>query len=231
MKNGQRHRLNYLATLLWLIPVWGLLAQNSVSSPYGKFTIARLHYDGGGDWYSDPGSLPNLLEFLEEQDLVRCQKEEARVRIMDKEFFSYPYLYITGHGNMRFSEEEILRLRRHLQSGGFLHADDNYGMDPSFRREIRRIFPDNELVELPFDHPIYHIVYPFPEGLPKVHEHDGKPPQGLGIFYHGRLVVFYSYECDLGDGWEDIEVHGDSPEIHRKALEMGANIVTYSLSQ
>jgi hypothetical protein len=196
---------------------------------YGKFTIARLKYDGGGDWYSDPSSIPNLLKFLNENSPVNTASEEKRVSIMDKDFFSYPYLYMTGHGNIKLSDEEVLRLRKHLQSGGFLHADDNYGMDESFRREIKKVFPDNELVELPFDNSIYHILYDFPSGLPKIHEHDGKPPQGLGIFHKGKLVVFYTYECDLGDGWEDPEVHNDPVGKHIDALKMGANIVLYSL--
>ncbi|MCK4688726.1 MAG: DUF4159 domain-containing protein [Candidatus Marinimicrobia bacterium] len=198
-------------------------------STYGKFTIARLIYDGGGDWYSDPSSLPNLLKFIKENAPIDAYPEEIRVSIMDNDFFSYPYLYMTGHGNIKFSDEEVLRLRRYLQSGGFLHADDNYGMDKSFRREIKRVFPNNELIELPFNHPIFHIFYDFPEGLPKIHEHDGKLAQGFGIFYKGRLIVFYTYECDLGDGWEDPEVHGDPEEKRQAALKMGTNIILYSL--
>lgn len=198
---------------------------------FGKFTIARLKYDGGGDWYSDPSSIPNLLTFVAENTPVDVSSEEYRVSVMDKELFSYPYLYMTGHGNVRFNDEEVLRLRQYLMAGGFIHADDNYGMDKSFRREMKRLFPDNELVELPFDHPIYHCFYDFPNGLPKIHEHDGKPARGLGIFYHERLVVFYTYESDLGDGWEDHEVHNDPPEKHIAALKMGANIIIYSLNQ
>lgn len=217
---------SFVVILFWILSVSG---QNK--NLYGKFTIARLKYDGGGDWYSNPSSLPNLLKFLSDNVPIEVNMVEKRVSIMDKELFSYPYLYMNGHGNIRFSEEEVLRLRKYLQSGGFLHADDNYGMDLSFRREIKRVFPNNDLVELPFDHPIYSIFYRFPNGLPKIHEHDGKPPQGLGIFYKGRLVVFYTYECDLGDGWEDPEVHGDPDEKHRAALKMGANIVLYSLMQ
>ncbi|MFA7563980.1 MAG: DUF4159 domain-containing protein [Candidatus Neomarinimicrobiota bacterium] len=212
-----------------LLAVLNLAGQSK--NLYGKFTIARLKYDGGGDWYSNPSSIPNLLKFLRENLNMDVASDEVRVGIMDKDFFAYPYLYMNGHGNVRFSDEEVLRLRQHLQNGGFLHADDNYGMDQSFRREIKRVFPDNDLVELPFDHPIYNILYKFPHGLPKIHEHDGKPPQGLGIFYKGRLVVFYTYECDLGDGWEAPEVHNDPEEKHQAALQMGANIVLYSLMQ
>ncbi|MCK4296188.1 MAG: DUF4159 domain-containing protein [Candidatus Marinimicrobia bacterium] len=211
-----------------------LVLYNAISyaqdiSTYGKFTIARLKYDGGGDWYSDPSSLPNLLKFIKENAPIDAYPEEIRVSIMDNDFFSYPYLYMTGHGNIKFSDEEVLRLRRYLQSGGFLHADDNYGMDKSFRREIKRVFPNNELIELPFNHPIFRIFYDFPEGLPKIHEHDGKPAQGFGIFYKGRLIVFYTYECDLGDGWEDPEVHGDPEEKRQVALKMGTNIILFSL--
>ena len=211
-----------------------LVLYNAISyaqdiSTYGKFTIARLKYDGGGDWYSDPSSLPNLLKFIKENAPIDAYPEEIRVSIMDNDFFSCPYLYMTGHGNIKFSDEEVLRLRRYLQSGGFLHADDNYGMDKSFRREIKRVFPNNELIELPFNHPIFHIFYDFPEGLPKIHEHDGKPARGFGIFYKGRLIVFYTYECDLGDGWEDPEVHGDPEEKRQAALKMGTNIILFSL--
>ncbi len=198
---------------------------------YGKFTLARLKYGGGGDWYSNPSSLPNLLNFVAEAAPLDVYREEVRVSIMDKQLFSYPYLYLNGHGNIRFSDDEVLRLRKYLQAGGFLHADDNYGMDLSFRREMKRVFPNNELVELPFNHPIYHCFYDFPNGLPKIHEHDGKPAQGLGIFYQSRLVVFYTYQCDLGDGWEDPEVHHDPPEKHLAALKMGTNIIIYSLIQ
>jgi len=198
---------------------------------YGKFTLARLKYSGGGDWYSNPSSLPNLLNFVAEAAPLDVYREEVRVSIMDKQLFSYPYLYLNGHGNIRFSDDEVLRLRKYLQAGGFLHVDDNYGMDLSFRREMKRVFPNNELVELPFNHPIYHCFYDFPNGLPKIHEHDGKPAQGLGIFYQGRLVVFYTYQCDLGDGWEDPEVHHDPPEKHLAALKMGTNIIIYSLIQ
>jgi len=208
-----------------------LASFGQTKTAFGKFTLARLKYDGGGDWYSNPSSLPNLLKFLQTEVGMDVSAEEIRIGIMDKDFFAYPYLYMNGHGNVRFSEEEVLRLRQYLQSGGFLHADDNYGMDKSFRREIKRVFPDNELVELPFSHPIYRILYQFPYGLPKIHEHDGKPPQGLGIFYKGRLVVFYTYECDLGDGWEDLEVHNDPVEKHEAALKMGANIILFSLMQ
>lgn len=194
------------------------------------FTIARLKYAGGGDWYSDPSSLPNLLEAINERTTIRTAPREENVEITDPKLFQYPYLYMTGHGKVRFLDEDIKILREYFAAGGFLHADDNYGMDSTFRIEVEKIFPDSPLIELPFDHDIYHSFYDFPNGLPKIHEHDGKPPQGFGIFYNERLVIFYTYECDLGDGWEDPDVHNDPPEIREQALKMGINIVVYSLT-
>ena len=194
------------------------------------FSIARLKYSGGGDWYANPSSLPNLLAQLSARTSVRAAPREAVVEIKDPRLFEHPYLYMTGHGNVRFDDDEVRILRRYFAAGGFLHADDNYGMDSSFRREIVKVFPDAPLVELAFDHPIYRSFYEFPDGLPKIHEHDKKPPQGFGIFYEGRLVVFYTYECDLGDGWEDPDVHDDPPDRREQALQMGINIVTYYLT-
>ncbi len=195
------------------------------------FTIARLKYSGGGDWYCDPSSLPNLLKAINERTTIRAAPKEVVVELTDPNLFKYPYLYMTGHGEIRFTDEEAKILRQYLTNGGFLHADDCYGMDSSFRREMRKVFPDSPLIELPFDHPIYHSFYDFPDGLPKIHEHDNKPPQGFGIFYENRLVVFYSYETDLGDGWEDPDVHNDPPEKREAALKMGINIVVYALTQ
>ncbi len=192
--------------------------------------IAQLQYGGGGDWYANPSSLPNLLKFARTEAGISVSPTPGRVRITDPELFTYPLIYMTGHGNVRFSDEEVVRLRRYLLSGGFLHADDNYGLDESFRREMRRVFPDNSLVELPFDHPIYRSWFVFPNGLPKIHEHDGKAAQGFGIFAGGRLVVFYSYESDLGDGWEDQHVHNDPEEKRLEALRMGTNILVYELT-
>lgn len=194
------------------------------------FTVARVKYDGGGDWYSDPTSLPNLLQGLRERTNIRAAKEEARVELLDEELFRYPFLYLTGHGVMRFSEGEAQKLRYHLIHGGFLWVDDNYGLDLHFRREIRKVFPNEELRELPFVHPIYHSFYDFPEGLPKIHEHDGGAPKGLGIFHDGRLVIFYTYNTDIGDGLEDAEVHDDPPEKREAALRTAINIVNYALT-
>ncbi len=195
------------------------------------FTIARLQYNGGGDWYSDPSSLPNLLRFINEHTQIDAAGEEARVEIMDEELYSYPYLYMTGHGNIAFSTEETTRLRHYLESGGFLHADDNYGLDQSFRREMRKVFPNAEWVDLPPDHPLFHCHFKLPEGLPKVHEHDGKRPQALGLFIAKRLAVLYTYEADLGDGWEDPHVHNDPDPKRLAALKMGANIAVWALSR
>jgi len=195
----------------------------------GEFTIARLKYRGGGDWYTDPTSLPNLLEQVE-QVLGVQTGEEVRVSPLDDHLFTYPFVYITGHGKVKFSNEEAGRLRLYLESGGFLWADDCYGMDEYFRREIRKVFPDDELVELPFDHEIYHMVYDFDSGLPKIHEHHGGPPHGYGIVHNGRLVVFYSYNTDIGCGLEDAEVHHDPPEKREAAMRMAINIVAYALT-
>jgi hypothetical protein len=196
----------------------------------GPFQIARIHYDGGGDWYSDPSSLPNLLEAVHRQLGIEVAGEEKQVRLTDEDLFSHPYLYLTGHGNLRFSEEDAVRLRDYLEGGGFLHVDDNYGLDEAFRREIANVFPTRELVEVPFSHPVYHMVHGFPQGPPKVHEHDGHPPRGYGIFVEGRLVLYYTWEADLGDGWEDPEVHEVPEEVRRRALEMGVNLVAWVLA-
>ena len=209
-----------------------LLAVVGAATPSSgeQFEIARVQYDGGGDWYSDPSSLPNLLRFVAAETRVDAAEKEARVRIMDEELFSYPYLYMTGHGNVSLSPAEVVRLRHYLESGGFLHTDDNYGLDTSFRQQMRRVFPKKEFVELPPDHGLFHIHFDLPEGLPKVHEHDGKRPQALALFDGERLIVLYTYESDLGDGWEDAHIHGDPQEKREAALRMGANIVVWALT-
>ena len=192
-------------------------------------TIGRLHYDGGGDWYANPSSLPNLLRAIRERTTLRTASQERPVRLTDPELWDIPYLYATGHSNLRFSDDEIRILRRWVMQGGFLHVDDNYGLDESFRREIARVFPDHPLVEVPLDHAVYRLVYAFPQGLPKIHDHDGKPAQGFGVFIDGRLAVYYSYQSDLGDGWEDPEVHGDSADKRETALRMGVNLFAYAV--
>jgi len=195
------------------------------------FTIARIHYDGGGDWYGDPSSLPNLLSYVKKNTSIMVDQTEARVKLTDPDLYNYPFLYLTGHGNIRFSEDEVGILREYLLKGGFLHADDNYGMDNYFRREIKRVFPEKDLIQLPISHDIFHAFYDFPNGLPKVHEHNGNPPQGFGLFDGERLMVFYTYEADLGDGWENIEVHNDPQFIREEALKMGVNILWFALTQ
>ncbi len=195
-----------------------------------RLAIGRLHYDGGGDWYANPSSIPNLLEAIGERTTLRVNLRESVVELDGPELWDVPYLHMTGHGNVNFSEPELRTLRSFLERGGFLHVDDNYGLDESFRREIARIFPSRPLVEVPLDHPVYNIVYQFPEGIPKVHEHDGLPAQGFGIFIDERLAVYYSYQSDLGDGWEDSDVHDDTDEVREAALKMGVNLFTYAVT-
>ncbi len=195
------------------------------------FSIARVHYGGGGDWYCDQSSIPNLLQYLEKNTPISVKNENIHVNLIDENAHQYPYFYLTGHGNIRFTDNEIISLRNILMNNGFLHADDNYGMDASFRREMKRVFPNKELVPLPNDHPIFHSYYSFPNGLPKVHEHDGKPPQALALFEEERMIVLYTYESDLGDGWEDASVHQDPWPIRESALQMGVNIIYFSLTQ
>lgn len=195
----------------------------------GTMAIGRLHYDGGGDWYANPSSLPNLLQAIARRTGLRVSSREKVVRLVDDEVWNVAYMHLTGHGNIHFSDQEAVMLRRWLLAGGFLHASDNFGLDESFRREMARLFPDHPLEEVPLTHPVYHLVYDFPQGLPKIHEHDGKPAQGFGIFLDGRLAVFYDYQCDLGDGWEDPEVHRDPAEKHEAALRMGVNLFAYAV--
>jgi hypothetical protein len=195
-----------------------------------RLAIARLQYEGGGDWYANPSSIPNLIKAIRTRTSLPVEPTESRITLLDDRLWEYPFLHLTGHGNITLSDAEVARLREYLARGGFLHIDDNYGMDESIRRELVRLFPREPLVEVPLDHPIYHIVYDFPKGLPKIHEHDGKPAQGFGIFLEGRLVVYYSYDSDLGDGWEDPEVHHDTPEARESALRMGVNLFSYAVS-
>jgi hypothetical protein len=193
-------------------------------------TVARLKYGGGGDWYANPTSLPNLLMALKTRTEIDVASEPATVSPGDEALFLHPILHMTGHGRVAFTDPEAANLRRYLERGGFLWADDNYGMDRYFRAAMSKVFPEASLVELPFDHEIYHSFYRFPQGLPKIHEHDGGPPHGYGIFHEGRLVVFYSFNTDIGDGLEELEVHNDPPEKHEAALRMGVNIVVYALT-
>ena len=195
-----------------------------------RLTVARLQYDGGGDWYANPSSIPNLLRAIRERSAFQVEQAEARVTLLDDRLWDFPFLHATGHGNLKLSDAEVVRLREYLTRGGFLHVDDNYGLDESFRREIKRVFPDRELTDVPVSHPIYHLVYDFPNGVPKIHEHDGKPARGFGIFLGNRLAVYYSYSSDLGNGWEDVGTYGDPPELHEAALRMGVNLFVYAVT-
>jgi len=206
-----------------------LLVSPAIAQRY-SFKIAKLKYSGGGDWYANKTSLPNLIRFSNQTLNTNIAPDEGVVDVGSPELFSYPFVHMTGHGNVTFSDAEAENLRKYLISGGFLHIDDNYGLDQYIRKEMKKVFPEYEFVELPFDHPIYHQKFEFNNGLPKVHEHDNKPPQGFGIIHEGRLVCFYSYETDLGNGWEDAEVYNDPENIRRQALQMGANILAYVLT-
>ena len=205
----------FIATLLWL----GANAQTT--------QIALLKYGGGGDWYANPTSLTNLIKFCNSELHTNLNPQYATVDVGSPDIFNYPFLHLTGHGNIVFSPAETQNLRNYLIAGGFLHIDDNYGLKPFAVAQMKKVFPELEFVELPFSHPIYHQKYNFPNGLPKIHEHDNLPPKGYGLIYNGRLVCFFTYECDLGDGWEDQDVHGDSQATRTKALQMGANIISY----
>ena len=205
-----------------------LLAAAPARQPAPRLAIARLQYEGGGDWYGNPSSLPNLIEAINARTSLRVEPVEVRVRLSDAELADLPFVHLTGHGTIRFSEADVRALRGWVAAGGFLHADDNYGLDESFRHEMKRVFPDRELVDVPLSHPIYHLVYEFPRGLPKIHEHDGKPARGYGIFIGDRLAVYYSYQSDLGNGWENVGTYNDPPELHEQALRMGVNLFTYA---
>lgn len=190
--------------------------------------IAVLKYKGGGDWYSNPTALPNLIKFCNENINTSIASKPETVEPGSTDIFQYPLVHMTGHGNVLFDEAEIENLRNYLLSGGFLHIDDNYGMNEYIRREIKKLFPEKELTEIPANHPVFSAAYPFPGGLPKIHEHDALPPQAFGIFENNRLILFFTFESDLGDGWESPEVHNDPEEVRQKALKMGANIVKYA---
>ena len=214
--------MRYLRLLMLMIVLPGssLFAQSS-------FQIALLKYSGGGDWYANPTSLPNLVRFANTNLGTNISEDIATVDAGNPEIMNYPFVHMTGHGNVVFSDQEAQNLRQYLMAGGFLHIDDNYGLNQYIRPQMKKVFPELDFVELPFDHPVYHQKYQFPNGLPKIHEHDKKPAQGFGLFWNGRLVCFYTYECDLGDGWEDQAVHKDSEPTRLKALQMGANLLDY----
>jgi hypothetical protein len=196
-----------------------------------QIKVAKVKYNGGGDWYANKTALPNLIEFCNETLNTKIDSKDYIVEVGGQDLYQYPYIYLTGHGNVVFSDAEARNLRAYLIGGGFLHIDDNYGLNSFIRLEMKKVFPDKEFVEIPFDHPIYHQKFDFEDGLPKIHEHDGKPAQGFGIIYEGRLVCFYSYESDLGNGWEDPTIHNDPEAIRQKALKMGANIISFAFTQ
>ncbi len=213
--------------LLFLTLSFLTLSFKSESTGSYTYQIARMKYRGGGNWYVSPTSLPNLVSFCNKNLGMNINPQEATVEPGSPEVFNYPLIHISGNGNITFSGDEAENLRNYLIGGGFLEVNDSYGMDSAFKKEIKKVFPELSLVELPFTHPIYHQKYDFPNGLPKIHQHDGKRPVGWGLIYNGRLVCFYNYDADLGDGWEDQDVYNDPPELHEKALEMGANILQY----
>ena len=214
-----------------IIPLLFILLITSSYSNAQTVKIAKLKYRGGGDWYANKTAIPNLIAFTNQQLGTQIDSREYVVEPKLQELYQYPYIYLTGHGNIVLSDDEAANLRKYLLAGGFLHIDDNYGLDPFIRLEMKKIFPDKELVEIPYDHPIYHQKFDFNNGLPKIHEHDGKPAQGFGILHEGRLICFYSYESDLGNGWEDQSIHNDPDEVRMKALKMGANILSYVFTQ
>jgi len=222
--------LNKVKTVIFLL-IFAFNSSGGYSQNNTTLKIALLKYNGGGDWYANPTSLTNLILFCNQNLKTTIDKNYATVDVGSSEIFNYPFVHMTGHGNVVFSSQEIINLRKYLESGGFLYIDDNYGLNDYIRREMKRVFPELSFVELPFNHPIYHQKFTFPKGLPKIHEHDNKPAQGFGLIYKGRLICFYSYECDLGDGWEDQSVHNDPNTIREKALQMGANIMQYVFLQ
>lgn len=215
---------NTVMSFVLVLALWSGLGM----SPEPSYKLALLKYNGGGDWYANPTALPNLAAFCNLQLNTNFDINYATVEVGSADLFNYPFIHMTGHGNVVFSDREAENLRMYLIAGGFLHIDDNYGMDPFVRPAMKKVFPELEFVELPFDHPVYHMKYDFQNGLPKIHEHDGMPPKGYGLVFEGRLVCFYSFESDLGDGWEDAEVHKDPQEIRLEALKMGCNLIQFA---
>jgi len=220
-----------LLVVLLVIGVSNVFAQRTLSKSASQFRIARLKYSGGGDWYNDPSCEPNLLRFIRQNSNIDVNPEYIWVDVASDDIFNYPFLFLTGHGNVEFTESEVKRLRSYLDAGGFLFADDDYGMDKSIRRELKRIYPDQDLQELPFTHPLFHAHFDFPNGVPKTHEHDKKESQSFGLFTGKRLSVLYTFESNPSDGWADPDIHNDPPEKRQEALKFGMNIVVYVLSQ
>jgi len=215
---------------LWILFALTVPAAAQGPTAGSAFAMVRLKYSGGGDWYNDPSIIPNLYAFLRQSLGMKCAEDEVRLSILDENLFAYPILFMTGHGRISFSDREAARLRAYLLAGGFLFADDDYGMDEHFRREMKKVFPDKELTGVPFSHEVFQAPFPFINGLPKIHEHDGGPPKAFGYFDEGRMVVFYAFNTNISDGWASPEVHNDPPEKREQALRMGANLVFYALT-
>ena len=216
--------------ILFSLSVLWLISAAFVHPKTADVQIARLKYGGGGDWYANKSALPNLVRYYNAQFGSVIKPDEATVEPSSPSLFNYPFVHMTGHGNFNFSDRDAANLRTYLIGGGFLHIDDNYGLDPFVRPQMKQVFPELDFIELPFDHPIYNQRFKFAKGLPKIHEHDGKPPQGFGLIYKGRLVCFYSYESDLGNGWEDAGTYNDSEEKRLQALQMGSNLLQYAFT-
>ncbi len=216
-----------------LCTAFTLMVAESLSQPRieSQFRIARLKYSGGGDWYNDPSAEVNLLSFVRESTGMDVDPRYEFVDLSSEKLFSYPFLFLTGHGNIVLSEAEVRRLREYLLAGGFLYADDDYGLDRAFRREMKKVFPEQDFVELPFSYGLYHCKFEFPNGVPKTHEHDKKPPGGFGLFSEGRLIVYYTVESNPSDGWADPQIHGDPDPVRIQALQFGTNIVVWALTQ
>ena len=217
--------------IMRIIMIFIILFAGNINSQSQGVKIALAKYSGGGDWYSDPTALPNLIDFCNINLGTNINPEPSTIDIGSTEIFNFPFIHLTGHGNIVLSENEAFNLRTYLNAGGFLHVDDNYGLNEYFRREIKKVFPDKELIELPASHPVFHQKYSFNKGLPKIHEHDNKPPQAFGIFIEDRMVCLYTYESDLGDGWENEAVHDNPPQLRDIALKMGANIISFVFNQ
>ena len=219
----------FIALLFFLVSC--IFSESILAQQSGEFQIARVKYRGGGDWYNDPSSLTNLISFTNQKVPISIASKYVDVALGSTDIYLYPFLYLTGHGTITANNAEISNLRSYLENGGFLYVDDDYGIDTPIRDLMKRVFPEEEFIELPFNHPLYAQVFSFPNGVPKIHEHDNKPPQGFGLFYKGKLVVYYTYESNLGDGWADAEIHNDPQSVRENALKMGVNILVYALTR
>lgn len=221
--------MRFSVTLFIFIQLVSSVVSYGQAEKPGAFTIARLKYGGGGDWYNDPSIIPNMLKFMQKNTNVEVANDEVRVGIMEESLFSFPVLFMTGHGRIKFTDDEVLRLRHYLSHGGFLYADDDYGMDKYFREQMKRVFPDKDLVEIPFSHELFHNHFQFANGAPKIHEHDGGPPRTFAIFHEGRMIVLYTFNTNISDGWADPDVHNDPEPVRTEAFKMGTNIFIYAL--